>query len=202
MIETIHPQTSVFFLPRLPTSLTRSFPVAKLPTTTSVPRFRVLTVVQMVATFQAVDTRLSIVNLRRRTSSRTSTSTSLSLNTSNKTSWPLSHHTSSVKLAITQTILLPVSHDNSRTRTWEHLSAKGVPSLVNNLRVQDFFQVGNKIKVNKLVTSTAMHPTSQTIRPRCRLPCQIIAFQEGHSTLPTLRNSHQKRILKDILLML
>ena len=202
MIETIHPQMSVFFLPRLPTSLTLSFPVAKLPTTISVPRFRVLTVVQMVATFPAVDTRLSIVNLNRRTSSRTSTSTSLSNNTSNKISWLLSHHTSSVKLAITRMILLPVSHDNSRTRTWEHLSAKGVPSLVNNLRVQDYFQVGNKIKVNRVVTSTAMRPTSQITRPRCRLPCRITAFQEGHSTLPTLRNSHQKRILKDILLML
>lgn len=163
MIETIRPPTSVSFLLHLPAFLTQSFPVARPPMTTSVLRFRAHTAVQTAATSPVVDTRLSTANLRRRTSSQISTSTNLNLSTSSQMSWPLSLHINNVKLVTMQMILPPVSRANSPTKTLEHLSVRGVHSLVNNLQVRDCTQTANRIRVSWLVTSTASPPTSRII---------------------------------------
>lgn len=163
MIETIRPPTSVSFLPHLPISLTRSFPLARPPMTTSVPRFRAHTAVQTAATFPAVDTRPSTANLRRRTSSQISTSTNLNLSTSSQMSWPLSLHINNVKLVTMQMILPLVSRASSPTKTLGRLSVKGVHSLVNNLQVRDCTQMANRIRVSWLVTSTASPPTCRII---------------------------------------
>ena len=167
MIEPTHPLTSVSFLRHLPTSLTPSFPAARPPMTTSVLKFRAHTADQTAATFPAVGTRLSTANLRRRISSQTSTSTNLNLNlsTSSRVYWPLSPHINNVNLVTIQMILPLASRANSPTRTLEHLSVKGVPSLVNSLRVQDCTQTVNRIRVRWLVTSKAIPPTCQIIPP-------------------------------------
>lgn len=188
MIETIRPPTSVSFLPHLPTSLTQSFPVARLPMTTSVPRFRAHTAVQTAATFPAVDTRLSTASLKRRTSSQISTSTNLNLSTSSQTSWPLSLRINNVKLLTMQMILPLVSRANSPIKTLGHLSVKGVHSLVSNLQVRDCTQMVNRIRVSWLVTSTALPPTYRMAASRELL----------HTVLPP-KNSHRKRIPKNTL---
>lgn len=166
MIETTRPPTSVSFQPHLPTSLTQSFLVARPPMTTSVPRFRAHTAVQTAATFPAVDTKLSTAKLRLRTSSQISTSTNLNLSTSSQMSWPLSLLINNVRLLTMQMILPPVSRANSPTKILEHLSVRGVHSLVNNLQVRDCTQMANRIKVSWLVISTALPPICRIIPPR------------------------------------